>query len=207
MSDSQTAHAAQAADPRRVLAPLQRRLLSVSANERLGAYRVLKLADPEGRAPAPGQFTMLAAAERWGGGEDERPHLPRAFSVARVADGEAHYLLEDVGPGTHRLCELAPGRRGLVLRAAGQGIRPARERAASAAGRRRRGHRSAGDPAGRPGRALPLGRPRRAGAPARRRGRDRAARLSRRRARERRSAAARRRGWPATTARSAMPGA
>ena len=28
---------------------------------------------------------MLAAAERWGGGEDERPYLPRAFSIARRA--------------------------------------------------------------------------------------------------------------------------
>ena len=27
---------------------------------------------------------MLAAAERWGGGEDERPYLPRAFSFARA---------------------------------------------------------------------------------------------------------------------------
>ena len=43
---------------------------------------------------------MLAAAERWGGGEDERPFLPRAFSVARVADdGQLEFMLEDVGPG------------------------------------------------------------------------------------------------------------
>ncbi len=34
-------------------------------------------------ARAAGQFAMLAAAERWGGGEDERPYLPRAFSIAR----------------------------------------------------------------------------------------------------------------------------
>ena len=49
---------------------------------------------------------MLAAAERWGGGADERPYLPRAFSIARRRDGEAQFLLEDVGPGTRRLCEL-----------------------------------------------------------------------------------------------------
>ena len=35
----------------------------------------------------PGQFAMLAAAERWGGGEDERPYLARAFSIARWRDG------------------------------------------------------------------------------------------------------------------------
>jgi NAD(P)H-flavin reductase len=55
----------------------------------------------------PGQFAMLTAAERWGGGEDERPYLPRAFSFARfTAEGETHFLLEDIGPGTRRLCEL-----------------------------------------------------------------------------------------------------
>jgi dihydroorotate dehydrogenase electron transfer subunit len=76
--------------------------------DELGAYRVLRVAD-DGPAPQPGQFAMLAAAEAWGAGEDERPFLPRAFSVARWSRGEAHYLLEDVGPGTHRLCELRAG--------------------------------------------------------------------------------------------------
>jgi NAD(P)H-flavin reductase len=52
---------------------------------------------------------MLAAAQRWGGGEDERPYLARAFSIARVREGQSQYLLEDVGPGTARLCELQPG--------------------------------------------------------------------------------------------------
>jgi len=52
---------------------------------------------------------MLAAAERWGGGEDERPYLPRAFSIARWTDGEAHFLIDPVGPGTRQLCGLCPG--------------------------------------------------------------------------------------------------
>jgi NAD(P)H-flavin reductase len=58
---------------------------------------------------------MLAAAERWGGGADERPFLPRAFSVARVRDDAVsgglllEFLLEDVGPGTRRLAELRAG--------------------------------------------------------------------------------------------------
>jgi dihydroorotate dehydrogenase electron transfer subunit len=93
-------------------APFGRRLLTVSANEQLGAYRVLHAveADEGGEwAPDPGQFAMLATAERWGAGEDERPYLPRAFSYARWLDGEAQFLLEDVGPGTHRLCELRAG--------------------------------------------------------------------------------------------------
>jgi dihydroorotate dehydrogenase electron transfer subunit len=59
--------------------------------------------------PQPGQFAMLAAAERWGGGEDERPYLARAFSIARHRAGRSTYLLEDVGPGTRRLCELREG--------------------------------------------------------------------------------------------------
>jgi dihydroorotate dehydrogenase electron transfer subunit len=110
----------------RTLASARRRLLRVSANEPLGAYRVLRVSDPDGpiggRAPIPGQFAMLAAAERWGGGEDERPYLARAFSIARAADGEAHYLLEDVGPGTRRLCELQAGEGLLVLGPLGRGF-------------------------------------------------------------------------------------
>jgi NAD(P)H-flavin reductase len=103
-------------------APFGRRLLTVSGVEELGAYRVLHVADPDGPAPAPGQFAMLAAAERWGGGEDERPYLPRALSVARWARGEAHFLLEDVGPGTKRLCELHPGDRVWTLGPLGVGF-------------------------------------------------------------------------------------
>ena len=94
----------------RTLAPLGRRLAEVTGRERLGAYVVLSCDDPDGPAPDPGQFYMLAAAERWGGGDDERPFLPRAFSVLRRhADGTLDFMLEDVGPGTRRLAELRPG--------------------------------------------------------------------------------------------------
>jgi dihydroorotate dehydrogenase electron transfer subunit len=109
---------------RSAAAPFGRRLLTVTGMDEMGAYRVLRVADPEvseGLA-VPGQFAMLAAAERWGGGEDERPYLARAFSIARFSDGEAHYLLEDVGPGTRRLCELGPGDRIWVLGPLGQGF-------------------------------------------------------------------------------------
>jgi NAD(P)H-flavin reductase len=97
--------------PGRAQAPLGRRLVEVVAVRELGAYRVITVADPDAPAPAPGQFAMLAAAARWGGGEDERPFLARAFSVARHEDGRAQFLLEDVGPGTRRLCELGVGER------------------------------------------------------------------------------------------------
>jgi dihydroorotate dehydrogenase electron transfer subunit len=108
-------------------AGLERRRLAVAGNDEVGAYRVLRLADPAGPLPAPGQFSMLTAVQRWGGGEDERPYLPRAFSVMRVRDGEAHYLLEDVGPGTARLCELAAGDEVWALGPLGQGFREPRD--------------------------------------------------------------------------------
>jgi NAD(P)H-flavin reductase len=61
---------------------------------------------------------MLSAAEGWGGGGDERPYLPRAFSYARALvtpDGvELSFLLEAIGPGTERLARLEPG-EGLAL--------------------------------------------------------------------------------------------
>jgi len=104
------------------LAPSARRLLRVTGMDELGAYRVLRVADPDGPEPEPGQFAMLAAGERWGGGEGERPFLPRAFSFARRRDGECHFLLEDVGPGTRRLSELREGDRLWTLGPLGRGF-------------------------------------------------------------------------------------
>jgi NAD(P)H-flavin reductase len=91
------------------LAPLGRRLVEVSECRRVGAYLVVSAPDPHGPAPDPGQFYMLASEERWGGGEDERPFLPRAFSVLRADGGTLQFMLEEVGPGTRRLGELRPG--------------------------------------------------------------------------------------------------
>jgi dihydroorotate dehydrogenase electron transfer subunit len=109
-------------------APFARRLLTVLGVDRLGAYRVLRVADVETPEPRPGQFAMLAAAERWGGGEDERPYLPRAFSIARRRVGESHFLLEDVGPGTRRLSELREGDGLWALGPLGNGFAPPRPR-------------------------------------------------------------------------------
>jgi dihydroorotate dehydrogenase electron transfer subunit len=112
-------------------APLARRLLTVLGVDRLGTYRVLRVADVETPEPRPGQFAMIAAAERWGGGEDERPYLARAFSIARRRVGESQFLLEDVGPGTRRLCELREGEGLWALGPLGKGFEPptARRRA------------------------------------------------------------------------------
>lgn len=90
----------------RTLAPLGRRRVPVTGADDVGAYRVLHAGDPAGPSPQPGQFYMLAAAEGWGAGVDERPYLPRAFSYLRAADGALSFMLEDVGPGTHRLAQL-----------------------------------------------------------------------------------------------------
>jgi NAD(P)H-flavin reductase len=106
----------------RTLAPFGRRLGVVEANEFVGSYTFLRCADPEGPAPHPGQFYMLAAAERWGGGEGERPYLPRAFSYLRHRPGQLEFLLEDVGPGTQRLKRMLPGERIWLLGPLGRGF-------------------------------------------------------------------------------------
>jgi len=98
-------------------------MLRVAARRELGAYVVIVAPDPEGPAPEPGQFYMLAAGERWGGGEDERPHLPRALSVLRAGADGLEFLLDDVGPGTARLCELRPGDPLWVAGPFGRGFR------------------------------------------------------------------------------------
>jgi NAD(P)H-flavin reductase len=112
----------------RTPAPLGRRLAEVTARRRHGAYVVLACDDPDGPAPDPGQFYMLTAAERWGGGEDERPFLPRAFSVLRRRDdGTLEFMLEDVGPGTRRLAELRPGDGLWLLGPLGRGFAAPRD--------------------------------------------------------------------------------
>ncbi|MEJ7798052.1 MAG: hypothetical protein WKF42_06100 [Solirubrobacteraceae bacterium] len=97
----------------RVLAPFGRRRVAVIGGDDVGAYRVLHVCDLEGPQPWPGQFYMLAAAERWGAGADERPFVPRALSFLSAAATpfgaqarQLRFMLEDVGPGTRRLCAL-----------------------------------------------------------------------------------------------------
>jgi NAD(P)H-flavin reductase len=106
-------------------APFGRRRAPVTYRCEYGAYVVLHCRDEEGPRPDPGQFYMLAAAERWGGGTDERPFLPRAFSVLRATpESELHFLLEVVGPGTARLAELDEGDDLLIAGPFGVGFTP-----------------------------------------------------------------------------------
>jgi dihydroorotate dehydrogenase electron transfer subunit len=113
----------------RTLAPPERRVAVVSGIEHLGAYDLVTALDSSGpRDPRPGQFYMLATYERWGGGSDERPYLPRAFSYARAreaTDGVAlSFLLEAIGPGTERLSELQPDEGLALVGPLGVGFRP-----------------------------------------------------------------------------------
>ena len=115
----------------RTLAPPERRFAEVLECRRVGAYTLIVAADAGGPAdPRPGQFYMLAAGAEWGGGSAERPYLPRAFSFARAhprpgGGAELEFLLEDVGPGTHRLGLLRPGEALALVGPLGVGFGPA----------------------------------------------------------------------------------
>jgi NAD(P)H-flavin reductase len=115
-----------------VLAPFGRRVAPIIARERYGPYVVLRCLDLQGPPPQAGQFYMLAGVNRWGGGDGERPFLPRAFSVLRARpheDGrlELQFLVEDVGPGTKRLCELDAAQGLSLVGPLGNGFAPPRE--------------------------------------------------------------------------------
>ncbi len=125
----------------RVLAPFGRRRALVVSTRRVGAYVLLELSDRDGPQADPGQFHMLATVEGWGAGEDERPFLPRAFSPLGSSGGHLWFMLEDVGPGTHRLTRLRKGDALWVTGPLGNGFTlPGGPRAGSPAG-------GGGDPA------------------------------------------------------------
>ncbi|HEV2727422.1 MAG TPA: dihydroorotate dehydrogenase electron transfer subunit [Solirubrobacterales bacterium] len=118
-------------------APFGRRLCEVAGNKASGGYRIFSLLDREGPPPSPGQFYMLAGERSWGEGGG-RPFLPRAISVAetaRAADGvRLDFLVEGVGPGTDRLCQLEAGERVWVAGPLGNSFSTPREASPGAAG-------------------------------------------------------------------------
>ncbi|HEX2097234.1 MAG TPA: dihydroorotate dehydrogenase [Solirubrobacterales bacterium] len=123
--------------PERQDPPFGRRLCEVVESRASGGYRLFSLLDRAGPAPLPGQFYMLAAERRWeerGG----RPFLPRALSVAEAEpSGDAQrldFLIEGIGPGTDRLCELEDGERVWVNGPLGNSFSPPRELSPDAAG-------------------------------------------------------------------------
>jgi NAD(P)H-flavin reductase len=118
-------------------APFGRRPCEVQENRASGGYRVFSLLDRDGPCPEPGQFYMLAATAGWEG-EGGRPFLPRAISVAEsgpaAAGSRLDFLVEGVGPGTDRLCALAPGERVWLTGPLGNGFAAPREVSSGAAG-------------------------------------------------------------------------
>jgi dihydroorotate dehydrogenase electron transfer subunit len=131
-------------------APFGRRLSEVTESRPSGGYRYFSLLDKEGPEPRPGQFYMLATERHWehkGG----RPHLPRALSVANtaltsplLADSATNhevsggvgldFLIEGIGPGTDRLCELEVGERVWVNGPLGNSFSTPRDLSPGAAG-------------------------------------------------------------------------
>ncbi len=118
--------------------PFGRRACEVTRNRESGGYRIFSVADPNGEEPAAGQFYMLAAERGWGGDEG-RPYLGRAFSVADCEPQGSgglrlDFLAQDVGPGTRRLCELEPGERLWIVGPLGRPFSPPRQLNPAAAG-------------------------------------------------------------------------
>jgi dihydroorotate dehydrogenase (NAD+) catalytic subunit len=118
-------------------APFGRRACEVTESRASGGYRVFSLLDTVGPEPLPGQFYMLATEQHWEE-RGQRPFLPRAFSVAETAlekDGvRLDFLIEGIGPGTDRLCELKPGERVWVNGPLGNSFSEPKELSEGAAG-------------------------------------------------------------------------
>jgi dihydroorotate dehydrogenase electron transfer subunit len=118
-------------------APFGRRLCEVTENRASGGYRVFSLLDREGPEPLAGQFYMLATERHWEQ-RSQRPFLPRALSVAETGPAakgvRLDFLIEGVGPGTDRLCELEVGEGVWVNGPLGNSFSDPRELSGDAAG-------------------------------------------------------------------------
>lgn len=118
-------------------APFGRRLCKVSESRASGGYRLFSLIDRDGPEPLPGQFYMLASERHWEQ-SDQRPFLPRALSVAETGPAAGgvrlDFLIEGIGPGTDRLCELEIGESVWVNGPLGNSFSSPRELAPGVAG-------------------------------------------------------------------------
>jgi dihydroorotate dehydrogenase electron transfer subunit len=98
---------------------LTRAAHSVTGNEAVGPYTLLRVARDGVDPGIPGQFFMLEAPGRL---------LPRPMSVCLVTESELAFLIDPIGPGTRALCELEPGDRLTMLGPLGNGFRLELER-------------------------------------------------------------------------------
>jgi dihydroorotate dehydrogenase electron transfer subunit len=88
--------------------------LSLTSNEAVGPYTLLKV-ERGGLEPGnPGQFFMLEAPGRL---------LPRPMSLCLAPPGELAFLLDPIGPGTQALASLEPGGAIHVYGPLGNGFR------------------------------------------------------------------------------------
>ena len=74
------------------------------------------------RAPSRGSSTCSPRRERWGGGTASGRSSDARSRCCDGGDGVVEFLLEDVGPGTSRLCELEAGDGVLVVGPLGRGF-------------------------------------------------------------------------------------
>jgi dihydroorotate dehydrogenase electron transfer subunit len=87
---------------------------SVTGNEAIGPYTLLRVDRGRLEPGIPGQFFMLEAPGRL---------LPRPMSLCLAGDGELAFLIDPIGPGTRALCSLEPGDRFAILGPLGNGFR------------------------------------------------------------------------------------
>jgi NAD(P)H-flavin reductase len=92
---------------------MRRERLTVRANERVGPYRLVRLARGGLEPGEPGQFFMVEAPGRL---------LPRPFSLCLAPPGELAFLVDAVGPGTRAIAALEAGERVHVLGPLGTGF-------------------------------------------------------------------------------------
>jgi dihydroorotate dehydrogenase (NAD+) catalytic subunit len=118
-------------------APFGRRLSKVSESKPSGGYHLFSLVDEQGPEPQPGQFYMLSTESHWDEGKG-RPFLPRALSVADAGPAAGgvrlDFLIEGIGPGTDRLCELEPSEQVWVNGPLGNSFSTPRELSSATAG-------------------------------------------------------------------------
>jgi dihydroorotate dehydrogenase electron transfer subunit len=92
----------------------KRQPLTVTENDAVGPYTLLKV-ERGGLEPGiPGQFFMLEAPGRL---------LPRPMSLCLAAPGELAFLLDPIGPGTQALAALEPDEAIHVYGPLGNGFR------------------------------------------------------------------------------------